>query len=158
MAARENWIDFVRVGAAFLVVLLHSAAPWLWQYGKVPAADWQAANALDSVTRACVPLFFMISGHLLLRRPVVLGDYFRRRVSRIVVPWIAWSAFYLAWGALYRGEPTTVGSAARALLTGKVYYHLWFFYALAGLYLLIPVLSWFLDREGEPRGRYFVAA
>ena len=154
---REAWIEFVRVVAAFLVVLLHCAAPWLWQYGKVPGRDWMGANAVDSFTRACVPLFFMITGHLLVRRPVALGDYFRRRVSRIVIPWIAWSAFYLLWSAFYKGEPTTLGTAVRSFLSGKVYYHLWFFYALAGLYLLVPVLSWFLDRDGRERAKYFVA-
>lgn len=62
------WVDFVRVLATFLVILLHSAAPLLYQYSSISKADWWVANIYDSISRICVPLFFMISGYLLLEK------------------------------------------------------------------------------------------
>lgn len=85
---RETWVDFVRATAAFLVVWIHAVSPWLIKYGEVPNGDWQTANIPDSATRMSVPLFFMVTGYLLLNRPLLLGRYFWRRFARIVVPWV----------------------------------------------------------------------
>lgn len=44
----------------------------------------------------------------------------------------------------------------RAFLNDKTDYHLWFLYALAGLYLFVPVISWFTETDRRKRSLYFV--
>ena len=41
--------------------------------------------------RACVPLFVMMTGVLLLPVRAELGDFYRKRIGRIVVPLVFWS-------------------------------------------------------------------
>ena len=153
---REIWGDFVRATAAFLVVWLHSAAPWLDKYGKEANEYWQFANIADSSVRMSVPLFFMISGYLLLGRPVFLGAYFRKRVARVAVPLIVWSALYVFWN-MHNGFSTSLLNGIRFFVNGNITVHLWFLYSLAGLYLFIPVLSWLVDINNPSKALYFTA-
>jgi surface polysaccharide O-acyltransferase-like enzyme len=154
---REIWVDFLRVTAAFLVVWLHSSAPWLYKYGKVTNINWHVANITDSVVRMSVPLFFMLTGYLLLERPILLGAYFRKRIARIAVPWIAWSAIYVLWNIYYKGANISMLYAIKSFINAGICYHLWFLYTLLGLYLFIPVLSWGMNVNRQPRAIFFTA-
>lgn len=69
-------IDAARIGACFMVVVLHVAAVEFHDFDE----RWWASNFYDSFTRTCVPLFLMITGVLLLGRqeelPVFFGSVF----------------------------------------------------------------------------------
>lgn len=125
---------FFRVVAAFAVVLLHVAALGLQEWNPY----WALCNAFDSAVRACVPLFFMLTGALLLRRDESLRDFFIKRFARIGPPLLFWSYFFIAWRIYIEGAPLS-WSPIR-LLGGPVFYHLWYLYALIGLYLALPLL------------------
>ncbi len=155
---RESWVDFVRATAIFLVVLLHSAAPWVYRYGLISDFDWQVGNIIDSATRVAVPLFFMTTGYLLVSKPISLKTYFNNRVRRIAIPWLAWSIIYLLYKSLRSGVPTTISEGLLELANGDVYFHFWFLYALIGLYLFIPVIAWFLECDAQRRSLYFLIA
>ncbi len=132
----DNRISLLRILACFLVVTLHLSASMIYQFG----GGWWAANFFDSFSRVCVPLFFMISGATLLPKIEPVTDFLRKRLVRIFPPLIAWSCFYLWW--LSRNHAVT-GNWLKSIATGPVMYHLWFFYALIGLYALIPLLRRF---------------
>ena len=155
---REPWVDFVRVSAIFLVVLLHSAAPWLYRYGQIANFDWQVGNIIDSATRVSVPLFFMITGYLLLNKPLSLKPYFTKRINRIVIPWIVWSCIYLVYKNVRSDMPISLTQGLIEFANGEIYFHLWFLYALVGLYLFIPVLVWIIESDMFKRSLYFLVA
>ena len=67
---RIGWIDLLRVIACFLVVFSHSCDPFVAVFDSDRATFLQGALA-GSFVRACVPLFVMMSGVLLL--PVRTG-------------------------------------------------------------------------------------
>jgi surface polysaccharide O-acyltransferase-like enzyme len=58
-----------------MVVFLHSAGPVLYKYNEVGPSNWFVANVYDSIVRVCVPLFFMISGFLLLYKDESLAEF-----------------------------------------------------------------------------------
>ena len=153
---RESWVDFVKVTAIFLVVLLHSAAPWVYRYDLIADFDWQVGNIIDSVTRVSVPLFFMTTGYLLLSKPIYLKTYFNKRVKRIVLPWLVWSIIYLIYKSSRSDTPLTISEGLLAFINGDIYFHFWFLYTLIGLYLFIPVVSWFLEVDSQKRSFYFL--
>jgi len=140
------WVHWLRALASFLVVLLHAAAPHLYRYNKLPPADWWAANLYDSLAHAAVPLFFMVSGYLLLPRQEALPAYFRRRLQKILLPLLAWSLFYFAWQ----------GAENHNFFLTPVYFHLWFLYALLGQYLLLPILRVLVANAPRSLLYYFV--
>ncbi len=134
---RHVWIEGMRVFAAFCVVLLHAAAPHVVRFGT---PDWAIANMYDGLVQSCVPLFLMISGYLLLDRDESLRDVLVKRVVRIMIPLAFWTLVFLTWRFAYRENFNPSFYAFYSLVLSPAYYHLWFLYALAGLYLMLPLL------------------
>jgi surface polysaccharide O-acyltransferase-like enzyme len=132
-------MDLIRITAIFGVVVIHVASDVITEWKAVPGTGWLAANFYDSLMRASVPLFFMISGALLL--PVREGYriFFRKRVERIALPLIAWNILFLIWRKAFYQPQLGWTEALLLLGRGGVYFHLWFLYTLIGLYLLTPL-------------------
>ena len=150
--ARENWPDFLRATAAMAVVVLHCAGHWLYLYSNISAVSWHFANVTDSLVRASVPLFFMLSGYLLLRAPVEPAQFLKRHLPRVLIPLVAWSVACLSYtGAIH--NPTKI---LPLFVSDRVFYHLWFLYAIAGCYLFLPVVSWTISSDSEKRCRYIL--
>jgi len=136
------WLDNSRVIAIFAVVFLHVAT------GVVIGSDigtksWWIGNLYDSLVRWCVPVFVMISGALLLdpSKKEDLRTFYLKRLSRISIPILFWSALFLLWATLkgtIKGEPLSLVDLATRLLSGKPYFHMWFLYMIITLYLFTP--------------------
>ncbi|MFT4294067.1 MAG: acyltransferase family protein [Micropruina sp.] len=136
---RLAYVDRLRVAAAAAVVLVHvSAVGW---YALPPASvDWQVANVYGSVSRWCVPIFFMISGVLFLapQRTDAPKKIWRHYISRLFVMYVFWSSTY-ALVNMAVGRKWEWSYALQQLWDG--YYHLWYLPAMAGVYALIPLLQ-----------------
>ena len=124
------WVDFVRVIGAFLVVMIHVCARLVYQWGKIPDVSWIVNIAYDAAARCSVPLFFMISGYLLLSKSESLKDFFYKRALKVLVPFLAWSLIYALWSCRNDANGCRLNPIIRLLLTTGTYYHLWFLYAL----------------------------
>ncbi|SNS01275.1 Surface polysaccharide O-acyltransferase, integral membrane enzyme [Geodermatophilus pulveris] len=144
VASATGWMDGARVVAMAAVVLIHVVAPVVsdGQGEDLTHPRWWLGNVLDSLARSAVPLFFMVSGALLLspERTEGPGRFLRRRLPRIGVPLLFWSTFYLGFRVVARGHELGARDAAAALAGGVPYFHLWFLFALLGLYLTTPLL------------------
>ncbi|WP_415008678.1 acyltransferase [Cycloclasticus pugetii] len=134
------WVDFIRAISCFMVVFLHSAAPILDKYKELPFNYWFIGNIYDSLVRVCVPLFFMISGFLLLQKEETLPLYFYKRFSKLFVPIIFWSLFFVLWKSFIENNSSPSLWHFYSVILAPSYYHLWFLYALVGLYLFVPIL------------------
>ena len=136
---RKIWLDFLRVTACFLVMIVHSTEPfYLGGDGTLvlSATDAFWVSVFEGLSRCCVPLFVIASGYLQLPLRHSTGEFFRRRAVRIVVPMLIWTVVY----ALVWGQPV---ENLKGLLLNFNYAagHLWFVYMLLGLYLIMPLLS-----------------
>jgi len=129
-------LDGVRVVATLLVITIHVCAQGFFTMNQ---RQWWAINLYESTARVAVPLFFMVSGALLLRRTHDIASI-GRRLWRIGLPLLAWSVLYLLWFR-HTGEHHRAWLAA--ILAGPVVGHLWYLYALAGIYVFLPVLAAF---------------
>ncbi len=142
--ARFAWVDLIRVVAVFQVVLVHLSYPIFYK-GDLPPSAWAAANFYDSLSRMGVPLFFMVSGALLLGKREPMRAFLWRRFVKVGLPALFWSVFYLLWSVkAYRNGSMTplhvVLSILKTIYLGDVEIHLWFLYVLAGIYLVTPLL------------------
>jgi surface polysaccharide O-acyltransferase-like enzyme len=103
----------------------------------------------------------MITGALLLPREYELGDFLKRRLGRIITPFIFWSLVYVAY-AWYNEDinfTPNIWADTRIVLHQLkygAYYHLWYVYMLIGLYFVIPVLSKFVRNASEKEIVYFL--
>ncbi len=138
------WTDSTRVLAALAVVLLHTATPIVAGPVTLGSTAWWAGNLYDSLGRWCVPAFVMVSGALLLapHKEEPLGQFYRKRASRVLIPCLFWIPFFVLWTGLFklRGQSPDWSALAMSTVTGVPYYHLWFLYMLVPLYLFVPFL------------------
>jgi surface polysaccharide O-acyltransferase-like enzyme len=134
LPGRQEWIDTIRAAACLMVVLLHAAAYYVTNT-DIGSSDWNWANAVDSATRACVPLFFMITGYLFLDSRAPKGRNIFRVASSIAV--YSAMAIAIAWAL---GGSFPLGRVL-ALPYQPAFYHLWYLYALLGIYLLASIIT-----------------
>lgn len=144
---REIWIDWMRVAACFMVILVHSTEPfYLGGEGSLilNQADAFWSSFFDSFVRACVPLFVVASSYLQFPLHYSAGEFFRRRTVRVLIPFVVWLLVY----AFVWGEPA---SNLKSLLLNFNYSagHLWFVYMLIGVYLIMPLLSPWAEKVGK---------
>lgn len=150
------WIDFLRVFACFLVVLSHSADPFVARF-DTNYTDFLSGAFWGSLLRPCVPLFVMISGVLLLPVKMDMGTFYRKRMPRIVIPLFIWSVIspllYYGYFNLVATQSPSVDlsghtwSATVDKLTSFIFNFnfattpLWYLYMLVGIYLVLPIVS-----------------
>ncbi len=93
---RILWVDVIKVFSIFAVLFLHSAAPILDAYAQIEMDYWDIGNIYDASVRMAVPLFFMLTGTLLLNsKEESLSIFFKKRLFKVVIPLIAWSFIYI---------------------------------------------------------------
>lgn len=136
------WLDNSKILAIYAVVFLHVSAGVV--VGSAVGSEyWWLGNIYDSAVRWCVPVFVMVSGALLLdpKKQESLLNFYIKRLSRILVPILVWSVFFLAWSffkSALKGDDLTSMELFKKLLSGKPYYHMWFLYMILSLYLFTP--------------------
>jgi len=142
------YADGIRIAAILAVVGVHSSGMAVVRYATLPPAQWWIANVIDSGCRWAVPVFVMLSGALLLdpARQERWAEFYGKRVRRLGVPLVVWTAFYLVWTSAFLGEHVTIGWAAEKLYQGLTYNHLYFLFLILGLYGVTPVLRACLGR------------
>ncbi len=156
-----EWINNLRIIALFAVIVLHTSAVLLAQYGKVPFDDWLTADIYNAMVRFAVPVFVMITGALLLHREYELGDFFKKRLSRVVTPFLFWSLVYIGYSwyndeIVFGADVWTNTKQVLHLLKYGSSYHLWYVYMLIGLYFTIPVIGKFVRNASQQEIRYFL--
>lgn len=134
VSARLFWPDAMRVIATFFVIVIHakSLPPTTDGVSYIP-------YTLFALSKTSVPLFFMLSGALLLGKNGSPVSFYKKRLMRLVYPWLFWTLFFVLWSVFFRNtEITSLGELVRlfyvGLLTG-----LWFLPIIVGVYLLTPV-------------------
>ncbi len=90
------WIDCARWIAMFLVVVCHACDPFNCSPDALTNPEFLRWGAIwGSLLRPSVPLFVMITGALLLPvREPTLGAFYKKRIPRVLFPFLIWSALY----------------------------------------------------------------
>ncbi len=169
---RVGWVDVIRAVAIFFVLASHCG-------DNVPQAlrtteTYLTINtAFNSFLRPCVPLFIMLTGFLLL--PLAsseMGAFYKKRISRVALPFLVWVVVFSCWGwlmSLFGGDLQSVegffayaaGDPSQALGDslmrvvwsfrnfGTYITHMWYIYVIIGLYLYLPIFSAWVKQATE---------
>lgn len=147
--------DFIRVLAIAGVVMIHTSNAVFARPDFFGGISWWIAIILNSISRASIPLFVMISGYFLLQKNESFSTASRRAWHRLVVPLLFWFVAMVIWN---RGQPSFEHvnvSLITRLLTVNVF-DLYFFIILAGLYVVSPLLRSFLKKTDLLKQRNFM--
>jgi len=149
----KQWLDFLRAIATIGVIIIHVSSPLVkMSYGRnIPF--WWIGNIADSSVRFAVPLFLMLSGATLLDREYKLGEFYKRRFLRVLLPFLFWVIVYWVyrWCMLNaRQQPHELQSilhwAVNLFLKEGVSKHFWYIYMILFIYLMVPFIGRGLHR------------
>lgn len=133
---RMHHLDLLRAIACLSVVMIHVSAEFVVRGSSGP--DFWLGVLMDSLARAGVPLFVMISGALMLDE----GYEFTKKKWLIHIGRMA--AFYVFW-------------RIACGLVGSPTYHLWFVPMIVMMYLLVPLLRLWVKAENIRSVEWFLA-
>ena len=172
MKGRIAFVDWIRVIACFMVMLVHAsenfyAADASGLAGNVSmlaneANRFWVAFYDGGVARTAVPLFMIVSAFLLvpMKKDMTMGQFYRKRFMRILPPFFVFMLLYtflpLAWGGMTWDQ--SMADLKMLLFTfTSMAGHLWFMYPLISLYLIIPVVSPWLEKATAKEEQTFLA-
>ena len=147
------WLHNARIIAVFAVVFLHTATSVVTK-SPIGSESWWIGNLYDSSVRWCVPVLVMVSGALLLdpNKNEDLKTFYTKRLSRIFIPILFWSFFYVLWALLsstVNVEYFGADDLSRKLMSVRPYYHLWFLYMIVFLYLFAPFFRKIISNSSQ---------
>jgi surface polysaccharide O-acyltransferase-like enzyme len=143
-----QYLDTLRALSTVGVITIHVTTPILkMMYGK-NMEFWWIGNSVDSTVRFVIALFLMLSGATMLNREYKLGEFYKKRFMRVLVPFLFWLVVYWVyrWTILIpKMQPHSfqgiMNWAANLFVTEGVSKHFWYIYMILVLYLFLPFLG-----------------
>ncbi|MBI4099451.1 acyltransferase [Candidatus Microgenomates bacterium] len=139
---RREEIDVLKALAIIGVVGIHFGSYFFPLY--IPFSPlWSRQVVIDQIWRFSVPMFVALSGYTLAWRykdtTLNLGEFFRRRVLRILPLYLLWAGVSFFLGQT--GYPFW-----QAILLGRADYHLYFVPMIIQLYIFFPIFLWLIKK------------
>lgn len=152
----HQYINKLRILAIYAVITGHVTI-WMTRDTEPYTFNWWVGCWIFSMCMCSIPIFVMVSGALLLddSREESPIKFYKRRAYRLGIPLVVWSVVYIAVRKLVDQEEHSVRSIIGLIVTGDLYYHLWYIYMIPGLYLITPPLRTFV-RHSSQKERLFV--
>lgn len=156
---KDMSITFLRCISALAVVYIHIIATW--GQSSIHYSEFYEKSTLrflfdattHSIGRFGVPIFLMISGALLLDSKRVLSvdkiwRYIRRMLFVLFTFGLVYNIIelYFNMGCL---SGRVVIDAFVNLLLGKSWNHMWYVYAMIGIYIMLPITKAFVDNVSD---------
>ena len=143
---REYAFDALRVIAMIMVVIIHVANVYTRSFSEISHSSYLFSLIFSTFSRVSVPIFFMISGALLLDRKFNTKKYLKR-IKKFILLIVVWDLVYLFWEYLFLG---VTHDDFFKLLTEPYRAHLWFLYTILLIYIIQPLLRVMLNKLNKP--------
>ena len=140
MKERDYSLDFLRVISMILVIVIHMSNFYCRAFGDISNVSYLGATIFNGIARISVPIFFMISGALLIK-----GEHddkkYKKRILTYVLILLFWSLAYYFWNVFYMKDTVfNIKDLLEALFI-PTKRHLWFMYAIIGIYIVLPFIQ-----------------
>ncbi|WP_010491693.1 acyltransferase [Paenibacillus elgii] len=159
---RIIYIDMLRIISILAVIILHITADLLTRTNDFNTISWWISNVLNSVARFAVPVFFMISGAMILRTEVTsYREFYKKRILPLAIPLVSWSLIYDAYNQYFILKSNLMifqffTDFVYRLIVDLNYIHLWFLYAIIAIYVTVPLVSRLVKACSEKELRYYL--
>ena len=152
------YIDYIRIFAAVMVILLHSISSFFGNSDNFQTKFWWFCNFVNEICRTGVPLFFMISGYLMLTKSKItdLKSFYKKRIFKILIPFLIWDIIYYCYFRHINNQKILDFAFFEALMLNGSSYHLWYIYSIMLLYLFIPFIKMITDKASLKTQLFFL--
>lgn len=136
-------LSLTSVLACIFVVYIHSNFAW---FGFSNSRMWFTSNIIRYICYCAVPLFFMISGATLLdyKDKYSTKTFFKKRLSKVVIPWIVWSIFglfYCLYTKQINSSDINFVYIINGIFNSKFQDVFWYFPVCISVYLAMPLFA-----------------
>ncbi|NLD18868.1 MAG: acyltransferase family protein [Clostridiales bacterium] len=149
-------LEAIRVLSIFLVILIHFCNYYTKIMEPTLTVNYMVAMFYNVTARVCVPLFFMISGALGLKKEFDF-DKNKKKILHMLLVLVVWSVIYWLWNYFFL-ERDMLSQGFIVYLFDPLKNHLWYLYAYIALLIAQPLtalLAKHMDRHTE---NYFIIA
>lgn len=151
-------IEFLRILAILLVMFNHTGERGFFLFARYQESSFFPFYIFISILcKIAVPIFFMISGALLLDKRESIAEVCKKRVFRYLILLIVISGCYYVYDWYCRpwlGGSLKLGDFWKHLYTNDIGYALWYLYAYIGLLVMLPLLRKLVQGMDEKDYRY----
>lgn len=136
--------DIMRIFACFGVIMIHAAVFDQASLYDVNTWEYQWIKIWGVLSRWAVPAFVMLSGMMILPKAdeTSVMQLMWRRVIRMLVVYVFWSAVYSAYNVYVLDKvygPTKIKTFIDGCFSGEL--HMWYIPMTTGLYIASPILA-----------------
>ena len=147
---KDERLEYLRVFSCLMVVVGHLANWYMRAYPNLSIDSYVCAILMNGVCRVSVPIFFMISGALLLEQQIDFQKNNRRTINMLIKT-IVWTLIYIVWDYLYLGQ----GYELKSMFSTPVRVHFWFMYVIVGIYATVPFWQKMVSGSSKEFLKYF---
>lgn len=163
VGSRILYADILRSLTIFAVIIIHvCTARWNQSFGT---SEWYVLNAFMTSLRWCIPVFFMLSGIIILdpNYNLTFKKLYTKALPRLICALVFWALLYRTLSPtislLLDIKDVTADDWHKIytkIFLGTPWYHLWFMYAIIALYILAPLLRVFTAHAEKKHYIYFL--
>lgn len=151
-AVRYTGISYLRIIATASVIWLHTAGTIITSGTQLDEHSKMFILSLQSIMSWAVPVFFMITGCLLLQpeKEITAVQCVRKYALRALLALFIFGIPFAMLILVFESRAINlqiVLKSITAVLTGDSFAHLWYLYTLIGIYLILPVLRSFVKNS-----------
>ncbi len=152
------YLEMIRIVAIFSVILLHCNSQFFTNSNIFGTNIWWFTNVINAVSRFGVPLFFMISGYLLLTSTTAdnLSLFYNKRLLKILPPFLVWSFIYYCDNCITYHIPFRIQHLFLNFGTQNIVYHFWYLYTILFFYLLTPFIKKIINQCNKKELYFFL--
>jgi len=160
MKKRVLYFDILKAVSIIFVILIHVISEY-WQSLDVNSNSFIVSSILESISRFCVPAYFMVSGALFLNeeKKVTIADIFKKYVPRVLLLFVFWNITYNIINVIVANKDITCEVIYTILLNtllGDGIFHLYFLPLIIGFYLCLPILKPLTKKDNRNILKYLI--
>lgn len=145
---RKYSVDVLRIISAIAVIIIHTvSAPVTNSAVEIDMGLVNTLNLIHVLMNWSVPVFFIITGYCVMKKQTCTYNYCFSHVIKYVCVLFTVGLFYALLEEVFTTKvlnSLTIVNSVKNVLSGDIWDHMWFVYSIIGIYLVLPVIYYFM--------------
>lgn len=156
---RKVYLDVLRIIAILCVIYNHTNEKGYYLYAfDCPYILKIIYIAVAAIIAVAVPIFFMVSGSLLIPKEESIKDLYRKRVLRMVIVLVIFSIIQYGYQIIYEDKPFSLTYFIKNVTADNITPAYWYLYAYTAYLIALPLIRRLALNMSDKEYRYLFAA
>jgi len=134
-------LEAFRILAIYCVMFNHTGENGFFLFSVAQESPFYGLYLFISIAcKFAVPLFYMVSGALLLKKEESIGVVYKKRFLRMLIILLVTSVFYAVYDAVATETPFELIGFLKTIYRSRQSMALWYLYSYLALMMMLPLL------------------